>query len=192
MEPMEQLLDYLATVPVGAVTDTADLAECLAACWDEYAGSSETDVAAAELAGRLHSAVWRPPVLSLEFEPKTGAARRRFGAPLPRWLLDTEKRSVTQSIQPSRPPSPNRPKLNIVELAQQITRLVVEHRDDFRLRWYSDGSVRVAVGVIFPEGAGFKQTVSNRRRKFRMALDEKLTAAGWRRVKDYVYGPPAK
>jgi len=86
---------------------------------------------------------------------------------------------------------PVRPKSNMVELAEQVLPLILAHRQDNRLRWYSDGSVRVAVGVMLPEGAGFKQNVSHRRRKFRLALDEKLTAAGWRKVKDYVYAPPA-
>lgn len=188
METLEQLQDYLAGVPAGPVPDAASLAGRLAQCWDQIDGSGAVGVTAADLAGRLQNVFWRPPILSFRVQQNGTTSS---GPPL-RWELDVSSRMVMQSRPPVRPFTPTRPKFNTFEIAEQIARLITDHRDDPRLRWYSDGGVRVAVGIIFPEGTGFKQTVSNRRRKFRFALDERLTAAGWRRVKDYVYAPPGK
>lgn len=190
---MEQLLEYLATTPKGTVAVTDELAPLLAACWDGLAGSRATGVAAADLPERIHNVYWHPPLLSFKLVPNTPPDRDAPHAPLPRWEADLNRRTVTRARPPTPPPSsaPPKSKFNMPTLADTITRLVIEHRPDSRLRWYDDGCVRVAVGTIFPEGGGFKQTVSNRRRKFRLALEEKLTAAGWRKVKDYIFAPPA-
>jgi hypothetical protein len=189
MSPLEKLLELLATLRPGPLRMTEDLGNLLANCWENFAGSGEITVTAADLPGRIRAVVWRPPVLSFELSPNQ-AAVRDSGETSQRVELDVEKQHLMVAKASSSPP-PTRAKSNMIELAEQIVRLVLTRRPDNRLRWYSDGSVRVAVGTILPEGTGFKQTVSNRRRRFRLALDEKLTAAGWRKVKDYVYAPPS-
>ena len=188
---MEKLREFLAILPAGLVVDPRELAGLLAPCLGEFAGWTGRDVEDAELAERIQRAVWRPPFLKIAVGTGVESSPGVPSGPAQEWELDLNTNRASLAKPPPRPFQPTRPKFNMPELAEQVARLIQERRQDPRLRWYSDGSVRFAVGIMFPEGAGFKQTVSNRRRKFRLAMDEKLTAAGWRRVKDYVYAPPA-
>lgn len=188
---MEQLRDYLASLPAGPVAEAGVLAAEVAACWEHFAGSSAARIPAAEVLWRLRNAIWRPPLLS--FDLASGAREEAsFASPAAlRWALDVENETAAVAAPAHHGTAPTRPRLDMAELAEQIVRLILAHRRDHRLRWYSDGSVRVAVGTILPEGAGFKQTISNRRRKFRRALEDQLPTAGWRKVKDYVFAPPS-
>lgn len=188
---MQTLVEYLTAHPPGPIAESGELATQLTACWGQFTGNSGARVPAPELPLRLRNATWRPPILSFELAQ---AAAANAGDPHPdtlRWVLDVEQRTAALAPPAHASFPPARPKHNMLELAEQIVRLILARREDLRLRWYSDGSVRVAVGAILPEGVGFKQTVSNRRKKFRLALDEQLPAAGWRKVKDYVFAPPA-
>lgn len=190
MNPMEILREYLASLPSGPVAEAGALAVEVAACWEHFSGSTTARISATELPGRVRNAVWQPPLLTFDLEPGTRAGAGPAGPTALRCVMNVEKGTATVAT-PAHHALPPRPRLDLTELAEQIVRLILARREDHRLRWYSDGSVRVAVGTILPEGAGFKQTISNRRRKFRRALEEQLLVAGWRKIKDYVFAPPA-
>jgi hypothetical protein len=183
MDPMEMLRRYLAGVASGRVADTRELAVNLAPCWDHLRVRAGARIA--ELGPGVQQAFWYPPILRLIVGAGSGSSQD----PEQRWEINVERQTVSQA-RPSGPEPHS--KFNIGGIVDQVVRMTLERRQDPRLRWYSDGSVRIAVGVIFPEGVGFKQTVSSRRRKFRLSLHEKLQAAGWRRLKDYVYAPPSR
>jgi hypothetical protein len=70
-------------------------------------------------------------------------------------------------------------RLNVVPLAEEIVRLILERTEDDRLNWNGDSSVRVLIGRILPEGSAVKQTLIGRRKRFRKALMERLEAEGW-------------
>jgi hypothetical protein len=184
MDPLEKLRAYVASIKVGRVTDLRDLAEHLAGAWGRLNSRGAARVNGVDLVARLQQASWHPPVLRMVIGNHSGEPAN----PGDRWEINVENETVEPVNVPAAFPRPNFDMSGIVD---QMVRAALERRRDPRLRWYSDGSVRIAVGEIFPEGVGFKQTVSSRRRKFRLALDERLRAAGWRRVKDYVYAPPA-
>ncbi len=188
---MERLRDYLASLPAGPVAETEALATEVAACWEHFTGSSAARIPAAEVLWRLRNAVWRSPLLSFDLASEAQGEAGLAGPAALRWEMDVENETAAIAAPAHHGAAPTRPRLDMAELAEQIVRLILAHRQDHRLRWYSDGSVRVAVGTILPEGVGFKQTISNRRRKFRRALEEQLPTAGWRKVKDYVFAPPS-
>ena len=55
----------------------------------------------------------------------------------------------------------------------------INGRDDPCLVRLPKGSVWVRVGMLIPESSAAKQTVTERRRRFRSVLNEKLATVGW-------------
>ena len=78
-------------------------------------------------------------------------------------------------------------RLNVGPLAQEIAELIVAGRHDERLKWNTDGRVRVLIGKIFPEASAVKQTREGRRRRFREALTQILATHGWHEVTANTY-----
>ena len=50
-------------------------------------------------------------------------------------------------------------------MVEELIELVASHREDGRLKWYNDGSVRIIVGSVLPEGSAVKQTLEDRPRE---------------------------
>ena len=65
--------------------------------------------------------------------------------------------------------------------------MVVRRKQDPRLKWNSDGTVRVLIGKVLPLGSAVQQTVAGRRKRFRVALDRLLSDHGWHKVRPNVY-----
>lgn len=114
-----------------------------------------------------------------------GAARRdgaRFvAAELQRWTVNVET-AVADCQQSShyRQVGERDKPLRVGPLADELAQAVTNRRDDPRLKWYADGTVRVLV-TSFVKGL-YKQTEVGRRQRFRAALDRRLDAAGWRKL----------
>src|SRR5258708_162268 len=79
--------------------------------------------------------------------------------------------------------------LDVGPLVAEIASLSVNRQEDARLRWQENGTVRVLVGEILPEGSAGKQTLAARRKRFREALIDRLKAEGWPLVSaPYTFG----
>jgi hypothetical protein len=70
-------------------------------------------------------------------------------------------------------------RLDVRPLAEEIARLIVAKAEDDRIKWLDQGRVRVLVGKVLPEGSAAKQTLAQRRKRFRAALRGLLDNAGW-------------
>jgi hypothetical protein len=109
----------------------------------------------------------------------TRAAKQRWGVNMDTQVV--EEREI--GFRQVRPPSP---RLDVEPLAEELFRLIADHRGDGRLKWLGDGSVQVLIGKVISD-EGPKQTVTGRRRRFREALDSRVRAAGGEVVRANVY-----
>ena len=101
------------------------------------------------------------------------------------WEVDTE--AVTANIihRTHSRLYPMDPRLDINALARELIAAINNGNDDDRLEWTPDRRrVHVKISVAIPETN--KQTTSDRRKRFRSALEEGL-AAGWDKVRPYTY-----
>jgi hypothetical protein len=79
------------------------------------------------------------------------------------------------------------PRLNVKPIVEEIAGLIVDRQQDSRLKWNSDGSVRVLIGKILPSDSAENQTLQGRRKRFRTELERLLANQGWHEVRPNVY-----
>jgi hypothetical protein len=188
--PIQALRDYLVSTSVGAVDEPTELATLLADCWDAFEGSRDEGMAPYKLRGRMERVVWEPPVLRFQIERHGGTALGSTRAERHEWQLNLDSRTATCVSVGYRQIRPMAPRLDIRSLADEVVRLILMRAADTRLKWRADGSVQVLLGKVLPQ-EGFKRTLEGRNKRFHAALDERMEAAGWRRVGKRSYAPPA-
>lgn len=187
---MKELLDYLASIRPGAVSDAAELEVLLAQCWHEFCGSDEEEMAGHKLLQRMQDVEWSSPRLHFWIERHGGTMLGSSRAERQGWTLDTNAKTATCGIIGYKQVSPMAPRLDVRPLAEEVVQLILHHKQDERLKWNDDGSVRIHIGTIIPEFLVVKQTLAGRRKRFRQVTDELLGQAGWPRIRPNVYGPP--
>jgi len=187
MGNMQQLLEYLGSIPPGPVTDGDSLESLLASAWEEFAGASDGGMQGDKLYGRMEAISWEPPILIFKLERHGGKVQGSTRAEIQCWEVNTATRIATCAICGHRQLTPMQPRLDVRPLAEQVSHLIIESRPDSRLTWRLDGSVRVLVGEILPDGLAMKDTLQGRRKSFRTELERQLEPHGWRRVAANVY-----
>jgi hypothetical protein len=175
---LARLRAQMATIPPGELADTADLERLLAACWDEFTGDYG-GMEGHKLLGRIKDVTWQPPKLTFTIEQHGGTVAGSSRADLQGWTVNIESNTVFCEPLAQRQVRPMQARLKVEPLVEEIAGLVVAKQKDDRLQWHEDGSVKVLVGKIIPEGSAVKQTLAGRRKRFRKALVERLGAEGW-------------
>jgi hypothetical protein len=182
MGTMQELLNYLRPIPQGPIADGDALASVLASCWEEFEGASAEGMEPDKLHGRMEDIVWESPVLSFMLERHGDTVYGSTRAKLQCWQVNLETQTATCGTVGHRQLKPMKPKLNVKPLAEKIARLIIEGCDDNGLKWNADGSVRVLIGNVIPALSAVKQTLQDRRRRFRTELEALLTIHGWWKV----------
>ena len=83
--------------------------------------------------------------------------------------------------------SPRQARLDVTPIAKEIAQLIIDRQEDERLKWNKDASVRVQIGMIWPDDSAASQMVTARRKRLQKALDKLLCAKGWRNIRVNVY-----
>jgi hypothetical protein len=184
---MMKLIDYLSSIPEGAISDTGQIEDLLSECWDEFDGSNEERMEGNKLHGRMKDVSWSHPIISFVIERHGGTVQGSTRAENQEWEVNVEKKKAVCKKGRFTQVTPPQPILDARPIAEEITQLILNRQEDERLKWNQDGSVRLLIGKIIPEGSAAKQTVSGRRRRFREAVDELLMNAGWQKIRTNVY-----
>ena len=184
---MEQLLDYLRSIPQGQIVDCGQLESLLANCWEDFRGANAEGMEARKLFGRMEDIFWKPPVLTFTLERHGGTALGSTRAELQYWQVNIETRSAACSAGSYRQVTRMQPRLNVKPIANVIVGLIIERRQDKRLKWHTDDSVHLLIGKILPRDSAVKQTLRGRRKRFSAEVEQLLATHGWRRVKANVY-----
>lgn len=188
---MEKLLDYLNSQRPGDLLSVSELAPLLAACWHQIEGGNAGGMEPYKLHGRMESVRWGPPLLTFTIERHGGTVLGSSRAELQVWQINLNTRSATCESRGYRQLKPAKKKLDVKAIAEDVAELIDSGREDSRLQRNPDGTVRVLIGNIFPEGSAVKQTVADRRKRFRTHLCHLLVARGWQVVRSNMYQKPS-
>lgn len=188
---MQNLNKYLSSIPPGPISDTAKLVRLVADCWEQFNGSGEGGMESRKLPGRMENVCWYPPLLTFIIERHGGIVCGSTRAEIQKWTLDIDTKTAICEKVSHRQLKPMLPGFNVLPVARKIVRLIISHKEDKRLKWNNDGSVRVLIGKILSEKSVVKQTIAGRRKRFRLALDELLKKEGWSKKRENVYVPPS-
>jgi hypothetical protein len=91
---VENLIDYLASIEPGPITETTALESVLATYWGEFVGSDFEGMTADKLFGRMEDVAWDPPVLRFVVERHGATVLGSSRAELHRWTLNIEERTA--------------------------------------------------------------------------------------------------
>jgi hypothetical protein len=186
---MKELLAYLEALSPGSLADTEQLEALLASCWHEFDGSSDKGMTGCKLRDRMEQATWDPPRIEFVIERHGGTVLGSSRAEIHSWTVDVQAKTATCGKGSHRQLRPMASGLDVHPLAEEIAQLILDRSQDARLTRSADGSVRVAIGKVIATGSAVPQTLSARRKRFRLALKERLEPRGWLEVRAYVFRP---
>ena len=191
MDDMEVLADYLALMPTGPISDTSRLLPLLEASWNDFAGGDAEGMTSSQLNG-MGTVIWLSPYLYLVVERDDYAAHGFYRGERLIWWLNMDAKRATCQIERHVQLRPHAEvRVDVGRPARKVVRMILEHQADEWLQWNQDGSVRVCVGKILPEGVAVQQMITERRRRFRRAVKDRLLRAGWWEKALHVYAPRA-
>lgn len=189
---MKTLKSYLDSQSPGRISDTQEIEGLLAADWNELGGDEEGGMEGYKLLNRMENAFWKPPLLSFTIERYGGTVMGSARAELQHWEVDVEKGIATLERTGHRQLTPMAPKLSIKSIAAEISKAIIDGKEDERVRWQDDVVV-VSAPDIFPAGSGYKRTIESRRQRLcehiaKMLKDHGWQKIGWNRFKKDVTG----
>ena len=188
MAQVQKLRDYLNSIPAGKITDVGGLRSVLAPCWNQFSDACDKGMEGYKL-DRMEDVSWDPPVLSFTIERHGGTVLGSTRGELQCWSVDVETLSATCSTASHRQLKPMQPKLDVKAIAEGTVALILERRQEPRLKWNPDGSVRVLISRIIRSGSAVQQTLAGRRKGLRDEIERLLTERGWHKVRMDVYAP---
>jgi hypothetical protein len=145
---------------------------------------------AEKLYGRMEAVHWEAPVLMFRIERHGGTVLGSTRAERHQWVLNLDTQIASCHPAGYVQLYPRARSLDVRPLAKEIAQQILDHKEDTRLTWNNDGSVRVHIGKIFPKDSAVQQTLAGRRTRFRQTVEGLLEEKGWRRMRPNVYAPP--
>jgi hypothetical protein len=190
MVSLVMLCRYLRSLEPGEITDLAEPEGLLSGCWGEFSGGNAQGMTGDKLLGWMETVRWESPLLSFVIERHGDIVLGSSRASLQGWTLDIKARTATSFEARRRQLRPMARRVDVKKLAAEVFQLMLDHAMDERLRWHPDGTVRVEIGKILPANTVYKQTLQDRRKRFRHALEELVRNAGGATVRANVYRLP--
>lgn len=138
--------------------------------------------------GRMEGMRWEPPVLNFTIERHGAMIMGSTRAELQRWRVDLDHKTTRCERNRSyRQILPRAGAVRIEPIAREVAESILAGRADERLKWQGEETVRVLMTKIFPHDSGYMQTVTERRKRLRAALQTLLADGGWRETRQDVY-----
>ncbi len=187
---MQELRNYLASLPTGPIAAPSHLKRLLASCWNDFEGSHQENMKADKLGNRqMEEVEWEPPILSFTIERYRVTLLGSAQTERHRWEVNVGTKEAIcynpgfRRIQPRQPPR------NVAPIVKEVVRLIRSHQETEWLKWNKDGSVRVVIGKVFPVFPNLNKHLIWQRERFRTKVEESLTTAGWMKIKTNHYAP---
>ncbi|MBI2806515.1 MAG: hypothetical protein HYX68_16155 [Planctomycetes bacterium] len=178
---LTELKNFLGHSTPGEITDTSEIEPLLAVAWNDLAGDFG-GMRPDKLFGRMEDVTWTPPLLTFRIERHGATVMGSSRAEMQAWTIDVEKGTACCEAKGYRQLSPRQPPLDVKPLVDEVAAAIVNHADEPRLKWVDQETVRVKIGLIFSKGSAVKMTLAGRRKRFQMALAERLATKGWVQV----------
>lgn len=179
---VQALRDYLSGLADGPInTTSAPLVSLLVEAWADLQGSDAESTSESKL-DRLEKPAWSPPRLTFLLERHGGTVNGSTRADLHEWTVDIE--AATASCQTGKwlQLVPSSPRLNVAPLVDEVLLAVRDGAEHEYVEWKGPDRFVVRIGKVIPD-AGFNQTITARRRRFRKSLEPQLLELGWQPVK---------
>jgi hypothetical protein len=193
--PLQAMKSYLNSKPPGPLDDEERVETLLVDAWDELEGSADGGMESYKLNGRMESLTWNPPTLSFQIERHGGTVNGSVYAEMQQWEIDCDRGIANYDRFKShrRQVASKIPPLKVDPIAQEIANIIKSGIANDRLKWLSQTEAKVLISEIIPNNC-CQQTLSGRRKRFYVALQREVAAAGWsKRVNSPVFEmkPPA-
>ncbi len=183
---MNELKEYLSSIPHGEISDTGQLEKFLAESWNDIAGD-DGGMKGYKLHKRMEQVTWNPPNLTFVIERHGGIGVGSTRAELQHWTVNIDEMKAYAGNAGYRQIYKRQPPLNVKPIAEEIAALIIKRQQDDRLKWIGDGQIRVQISKIIPTDSSCKQTAKGRRKRLRTALGEKLLPYGYKEIRAGVY-----
>ncbi|MFL6546850.1 MAG: hypothetical protein ACJ8LM_16930 [Candidatus Udaeobacter sp.] len=181
-DSLQELIDYCASLPSGAVTDVCRLEGLLANAWNVVDSASCGGMKGMKLFSRTENLCWNPPLITFVIERHGGTVMGSSRAELQHWEVNIEEkqaRIVRSGRRQLSPPDSNYPMEGQVA---EVLDAILNGSQDARFQWKAPNDVKILSGTVFPKGSAYKQTLEGRRKRFRTALAKCLVENGWEQV----------
>jgi hypothetical protein len=187
---LHSLRDALDRVPPGQVSPQIldKILGLLAKCWPSFVGSELSAMDARKL-HRAESLSWHAPVVSFIVERHGAIVQGSTRAELQGWQVNLETGSARCESNGYRQLSPKAKSLDVKPIARCVCTAAMQGPasscDLVRtgvLVWTGEDELSVKHGVLIPD-VSYRQTVQDRRRRFRKELEDQMNAIGWELVK---------
>ena len=181
MSKLADLRDFLLKLSAGLVNDVRTVEGLLIDSWDELDGHDSGGMQASKLLNRTENMLWKLPVLEFEIERHGAIFQGSVYGSVQKWRVDVQKATADCAVNEKARVLVKRDQpLKVEPIAEEIETLILEGKNDKRLRWLSPTCVRLEIGKIIP--ATKPQTTLARRKRFQNALEENLNTSGWQKV----------
>ncbi len=187
---MQELRNYLASLPTGPIAAPSHLKRLLASCWNDFEGSHQENMKAEKLGNRqMEEVEWEPPILSFTIERYRVTLLGSAQTERHRWEVNVGTKEAICYNPGFRRIQPRQPAHNADPIVKEVVRLIRNHQETEWLKWNKDGSVRVVIGKVFPVFTNLNKHLIWQRDRFRAKVDERLTTAGWIKIANNHYAP---
>jgi hypothetical protein len=180
-QEFESLLTKLSQLVDGKITGSGDRSEVIALLtlsWPYIEGGSAESTWPDKLS-RLEDLQWTAPVISFVLERHGGTVFGSSRAELHEWNVDTSTWKADVTTSRYRQLTERNKPLNTRALADEIALLIFNGFDSEFLEWNQEKtSCRIFTSKIVPDNAS-KQTITGRRKRFRVDLQSALQSHGW-------------
>jgi hypothetical protein len=183
---MNDLKNYLANIEPGKVVDDFELESLLEKQWNTLAGSDDGGMNADKLLGRMEDIDWDPPFVSFVIERHGARCCGSSRAELQCWRVNVNEQTAQMGTIEHRQLAPMATLIRTGPIAEELARLIIEGKDDERLKRRPNGLVELRMGKIFP-ATGPKQTVAGRRKRLRRDIEPLLAEHGMVKVRANVF-----
>jgi hypothetical protein len=174
------LQELLSQFVSGRIELTLEDERVLASCWHDLKGGGEGGMEGYKLKNRMESVVWNPPFLEFDIERHGATVNGSIYAGVQHWSVNVAAGEASLVGEKRRAVHAKNKSLKTGPLADEISKAIVAHATDRRLKWEGDHKVRILIVSIIPTTN--QQTTSGRRKRFWKALEEEVKPHGWIRV----------
>lgn len=180
MNAWKRLVEWLEDRENGAIEgeDLMELLSLLQEAWPEIEGADEEKTEAWKLS-RAEDVTWQSPELGFTLERHGATVLGSSRAQLHTWAVNIETKRAGHEVTGYRQLRPRSKRWDPEPDVSRLVEAVLRGQDDPNIRWGSgkqDFRV-VGVGKLVPGTA--KETITDRRRRFRVLMQERLKDAGW-------------
>ncbi len=192
---MKELKEFLNSLQPGSLNDDQifKLQSLLVKYWSHFKGADKSKMSDYKLARGIEDAKWNPPMLIFTIERHGGMMLGSSRAELQEWTVNIEdETAITDEFRKKyRQMYSRQPSLKVEPIAEDLLQRIINNIVDDRIQRYDDGRVEICIGKIaeLKEGSAVNQTLVQRRKRFRLKMDELMLNNGWEKIRERLYRP---